>query len=150
MWSACVGVYQLLNANIEFQDSSCMTVQSSGRSHFTRRTPLDCERDELLVTLHKTQRWHYEPQLDGGEWSASRSGHFNPGEEALRLPWNRRRVGPRAVLDVLEKRKICCLCWWSTTTTRSRSRQPVHSAKCRACECKKQEVHVVTTRLLMV
>jgi hypothetical protein len=25
-----------------------------------------------------------------------------------------------------------------------------HSAKCRACECKKQEVHVVTIRLLMV
>jgi hypothetical protein len=44
--------------------------------------------------------------LDGGEWSASRLGHFTPRE---RPPDNRRIggwLGPRAVLEAVVKRKI--------------------------------------------
>jgi hypothetical protein len=43
---------------------------------------------------------------DGGEWSASRLGHFNPGESAP----DTHRVGdwvdPRASLDDVDKRKF--------------------------------------------
>jgi hypothetical protein len=43
--------------------------------------------------------------LDGSEWSASRPGKFSPGERDP-TGW----VGPRAVLDGKEKRKISCPC----------------------------------------
>jgi hypothetical protein len=36
--------------------------------------------------------------LDGGEWSASRSGRFPPRERAPVTPWMGGWVGPRAVL----------------------------------------------------
>jgi hypothetical protein len=36
--------------------------------------------------------------LDGGEWSASRPGHFTPRERAPGTHWIRGWVGPRAVL----------------------------------------------------
>jgi hypothetical protein len=44
--------------------------------------------------------------LDGGEWSASRPGHFNPRERAPGTHWIGGWVGPRAVLDAVVKRKI--------------------------------------------
>jgi hypothetical protein len=44
--------------------------------------------------------------LDGGEWSASRSGRFTPRERAPDNHWIGSWVGPRAVLDVVVKRKI--------------------------------------------
>jgi hypothetical protein len=44
--------------------------------------------------------------LDGGEWSASRPGSFNHRETALGTHWIGGWVGPRAVLDVVVKRKI--------------------------------------------
>jgi hypothetical protein len=47
--------------------------------------------------------------LDGGEWSASRPGHFTPGERALGSHWIRGWVGPGTALDRLddvEMRKI--------------------------------------------
>jgi hypothetical protein len=52
--------------------------------------------------------------LDGAEWSASRPGHFTPKERAPGTHWIGGWVGPRAVLDVVVKRKIpiggpCCL-----------------------------------------
>jgi hypothetical protein len=44
--------------------------------------------------------------LDGGEWSASRLGRFTPGGRAPDTHWIGGRVGPRAVLDAVAKRKI--------------------------------------------
>jgi hypothetical protein len=37
--------------------------------------------------------------LDGGEWSASRSGRFTPRERASVIHWIGGWVGPRAVLE---------------------------------------------------
>jgi hypothetical protein len=44
--------------------------------------------------------------LDGGEWSASRPGHFTFGERASGTHWIGGSVDPRADLDNLEKRKF--------------------------------------------
>jgi hypothetical protein len=44
--------------------------------------------------------------LDGGEWSASSPGRFTPRERAPGTHWIEGRVGPRAVLDGVVKRKI--------------------------------------------
>jgi hypothetical protein len=44
--------------------------------------------------------------LDGGEWSASGPGHFNPRERASDTHWIRGCVSPRACLDAVVKRKI--------------------------------------------
>jgi hypothetical protein len=44
--------------------------------------------------------------LDGGEWSASLPGCFTRGERALGTHRIRGWVGPRVVLDAVEKRKI--------------------------------------------
>jgi hypothetical protein len=44
--------------------------------------------------------------LDGGEWSASRPGRFTPRKRAPGTHWIGGWVGPRAVLDVVVKRKI--------------------------------------------
>jgi hypothetical protein len=41
--------------------------------------------------------------LVGGEWSASRPGHFTPGERAPRTHWIGRWVDPRAGMDDVEK-----------------------------------------------
>jgi hypothetical protein len=45
--------------------------------------------------------------LDGGEWPASRPGHFNPGEKGpgthLKGGW----VGPKAGLDALKVKSKC-------------------------------------------
>jgi hypothetical protein len=41
--------------------------------------------------------------LVGGEWSASRPGHFNPWERAPFTHWIGCWVGPRADLDDMEK-----------------------------------------------
>jgi hypothetical protein len=44
--------------------------------------------------------------LDGGEWSASRPGHFTPKERAPGTHWIGSLVGPRASLDAMVRRKI--------------------------------------------
>jgi hypothetical protein len=44
--------------------------------------------------------------LDGGEWSASRSGRFTPRERAPGIHWIGGWVGPRTILDTVVKRKI--------------------------------------------
>jgi hypothetical protein len=44
--------------------------------------------------------------LDGDEWSASPPGRFTPRERARGTHWIGGWVGPRAVLDVVVKRKI--------------------------------------------
>jgi hypothetical protein len=44
--------------------------------------------------------------LDGGEWSASRPGHFTPRERAPGTHWIGGWVGPRALLDAVAKIKI--------------------------------------------
>jgi hypothetical protein len=44
--------------------------------------------------------------LEGGEWSASRPGHFTPRERAPGTHWIGGWMGPRAVLDAVVKRKI--------------------------------------------
>jgi hypothetical protein len=49
--------------------------------------------------------------LVGGEWSASRSGRFTPGERAPGNHWMGGWVGTRTGLDAVEKRKISCRCW---------------------------------------
>jgi len=45
-------------------------------------------------------------ELDGGEWSASRSGRLIPREKAFRTHCIGGWVGPRAGLDKVSKRKI--------------------------------------------
>jgi hypothetical protein len=44
--------------------------------------------------------------LDGGEWSASRTGRFTPREGDPGTHWIGDWVGPTAVLDAVVKRKI--------------------------------------------
>jgi hypothetical protein len=44
--------------------------------------------------------------LVGGEWSASRPGHVNPGERVLKTHWIGVLVGPRTSLDDAERRKF--------------------------------------------
>jgi hypothetical protein len=44
--------------------------------------------------------------LDGGEWSASRPGRFNPRERAPGTHWRGGWMGPRAGLDAVVKKKI--------------------------------------------
>jgi hypothetical protein len=44
--------------------------------------------------------------LDGGKWSASLPSHFTPREKAPGTHWIGDWVGPRAILDVVVKRKI--------------------------------------------
>jgi len=47
--------------------------------------------------------------LGEGEWSASHSGHFTPGEGALSTPRMGGWVGPRAGLDAVAKIRISSL-----------------------------------------
>jgi hypothetical protein len=47
--------------------------------------------------------------LAGSEWSASRPGHFTPGEGAPSTHWIESWVGPRAGLDDVQKRKFLTL-----------------------------------------
>jgi hypothetical protein len=51
--------------------------------------------------------------LDGGEWSASRTGRFTPGERTPGTHCTGGWVGPRAVLDTEDRGKILCPCWGS-------------------------------------
>jgi hypothetical protein len=44
--------------------------------------------------------------LDGGEWLASRLGRFTTREKSPNTHWIGGRVGPRAILDAVVKRKI--------------------------------------------
>jgi len=44
--------------------------------------------------------------LDGGEWSASRSGRFTQRVRAPGIHWIGGWVGPRAVLDAMVKKKF--------------------------------------------
>jgi hypothetical protein len=46
--------------------------------------------------------------LEGGEWSASGPGHFNPGERAASTHWLGGWVGPSAGLDAVEYRTLSC------------------------------------------
>jgi hypothetical protein len=58
------------------------------------------------------EKWRYSSThsltlaLDGAEWSASRPGLFTHRERAPSTHWTGGRVGPRAVLDAVVKRKI--------------------------------------------
>jgi hypothetical protein len=47
-------------------------------------------------------------EINGGEWSASRSGRFIPGERATGTHWIGGWVGPRAGVDTEVKKKIFC------------------------------------------
>jgi hypothetical protein len=55
--------------------------------------------------------------LDRGEWSASRPCRFTPREGAPGTHWIGGWVGPRAVLDVVVKRKIPNPRWESNPRT---------------------------------
>jgi len=44
--------------------------------------------------------------LYGGEWSASHPGRFIPKERAPNIHWIEGRMGPRAGMDAMVKRKI--------------------------------------------
>jgi hypothetical protein len=55
--------------------------------------------------------------LDGGEWLASFPGHFTPREIAPGTHWIGGWVGPRAVLDMVVKRKILSPHWESNPRT---------------------------------
>jgi hypothetical protein len=44
--------------------------------------------------------------LDGGEWSASRTGRFTPRKRAPGTPWIGGWVGSRTVLEAAVKRKF--------------------------------------------
>jgi len=47
--------------------------------------------------------------LDGGEWSASHSGHFTPRGRAHSTHWIGGWIGLRAGLDTVAKRQNPCL-----------------------------------------
>jgi hypothetical protein len=47
--------------------------------------------------------------LDGGQWSASRPGHFIAGEITPGARWVGGWVGPRTRLDAIENRNILTL-----------------------------------------
>jgi hypothetical protein len=47
--------------------------------------------------------------LVGGEWMASRSGHFTPGERVPGTYWIGGLVGTKASIDNVENRKILTL-----------------------------------------
>jgi hypothetical protein len=55
--------------------------------------------------------------LDGGEWSASRSGRFTPKERDPNTRWIRSWVSPSAVLDKVVKRRIPSPRWESNPRT---------------------------------
>jgi hypothetical protein len=55
--------------------------------------------------------------LGGGEWSASRPCHFNPGERAPSTQWIGGWLAPRAGLDDVEKRKFLTLDGTQTPTS---------------------------------
>jgi hypothetical protein len=57
--------------------------------------------------------------LDGGEWSASRSGRSTPRERAASTHWIGGWVDPRAVLDAVANRKI------PSPLRESKSRTPI-------------------------
>jgi hypothetical protein len=70
---------------------------------------------KLSLYLNKAPRigeWRYSSKhyltsaLDGGEWSASRSGRFTPRERDPGTHWIGGWVGSRAVLEAVVKRKI--------------------------------------------
>jgi len=48
--------------------------------------------------------------VDGGEWSASRSSHFTPGEEIPVIHWIGDWVDHRANVDVVVRRRKAFLC----------------------------------------
>jgi hypothetical protein len=50
------------------------------------------------------------PALHGDEWSVSRPCRFTPGERAPGTHRIGGWVGPRASLNTVELRKICCPC----------------------------------------
>jgi hypothetical protein len=67
----------------------------------------------LPVPLRCVGEWRHTPPflaaaLDEGEWSASHSGHFVPGERAPSTHWIWDWLGPRASPDAVECRKISC------------------------------------------
>jgi hypothetical protein len=63
--------------------------------------------------------------LDGGEWSASRTGRFIPRERAPSAHWIRGWLDPRAGLDAVERRKIPSPCRDSNPRSSSSYRSPI-------------------------
>jgi hypothetical protein len=59
--------------------------------------------------------------LDGGVWSASRSGHFTPRERAPGTRWLDGWVGPRAGLDTVMKRTFAASAGTRTAVHPTRS-----------------------------
>jgi hypothetical protein len=57
--------------------------------------------------------------LEGVEWSASQPGHFTPRERAPGIHWIGGWVGPRAILDVVVKRKTPTSCQESNPRAQS-------------------------------
>jgi hypothetical protein len=51
----------------------------------------------------------FSSALDGGKWSGSHTCCFNPEERAPDIHWIRGRVGPRANVEPVEKRKSLAL-----------------------------------------
>jgi hypothetical protein len=62
-------------------------------------------------------RIFFTSALNGGEWSASRPGSFNPRERAPGTHWIGGWVGPRAGLDAVVERKIPSPCRESNPRT---------------------------------
>jgi hypothetical protein len=60
----------------------------------------------FFLTKHHIMKAYLTSALDGGEWSASRPGHFTPRERAPGTRWIGGWVGPRAVMDAVVRRKI--------------------------------------------
>jgi hypothetical protein len=60
----------------------------------------------MYLTKHHASKI---PALDGCEWSASRPGHFTPGERAPGTYWIRDWVGTRSGQDAMAKRKFPAL-----------------------------------------
>jgi hypothetical protein len=75
-----------------------------------------------LDWLEGTTEFRVVPALDGGEWSASRTDRFSPGESTSGTHWIGGCVDSRADLDAVENRYI-----FSPAGNRTQAVQPVAS-----------------------
>ena len=72
--------------------------------------------------------------LHKGDWSASRSGSFIPGERVRGTHWIGGWMGPRASLDILEERKISCSLRSSNTGSSSQKISRQNISFCQTAE----------------
>jgi hypothetical protein len=107
--------YFQLERSMLFRCKSTVVSEEYG-AYIFRTEGKNCKGEVLSVlNLLSTMPWRHVGEwrysstifdLDGGEWSASYPSHFTHGERVPDTHWIGGWVGPRAGLDIVEKRKI--------------------------------------------